>query len=81
MYRVDGRRYRKQAVPTGTRFEMLVLGSGEGGKFLSWHIARVGHRTAVIPLLSESEIWSAKVADLAHHANRFGMVTAPPPST
>jgi len=29
-------------------FEMLVLGSGEGGKFLAWHMAKSGHRTAVV---------------------------------
>jgi len=23
-------------------FEMLVLGSGEGGKFLAWHLAKSG---------------------------------------
>src|ERR1700692_162432 len=69
-------------------FEMLVLGSGEGGKYLSWHMARSGHRTAVIErkliggscpntncLPSKNEIWSAKVADLVHHADRFGIVT------
>ena len=27
-------------------FEMLVLGSGEGGKYLAWHMAKSGHRTA-----------------------------------
>jgi len=70
------------------RFEMLVLGSGEGGKFLAWHMAKSGHRTALVErkliggscpntncLPSKNEIWSAKVADLVHHADRFGMVT------
>jgi len=69
-------------------FEMLVLGSGEGGKYLAWHMAKSGHRSAVVErkliggscpntncLPSKNEIWSAKVADLVHHANRFGMVT------
>ena len=69
-------------------FEMLVLGSGEGGKFLAWHTAKSGHRTAVVErkliggscpntncLPSKNEIWSAKVADLVHHADRFGIVT------
>jgi len=69
-------------------FEMLVLGSGEGGKFLAWHMAASGHRTALVErkliggscpntncLPSKNEIWSAKVADLVHHADRFGMVT------
>ena len=69
-------------------FEMLVLGSGEGGKYLSWHMAKSGLRSAVVErkliggscpntncLPSKNEIWSAKVADLVHHADRFGMVT------
>ncbi len=69
-------------------FEMLVLGSGEGGKFLAWHMAKSGHGTALVErkliggscpntncLPSKNEIWSAKVADLVHHAGRFGMVT------
>jgi pyruvate/2-oxoglutarate dehydrogenase complex dihydrolipoamide dehydrogenase (E3) component len=70
------------------RYEMLVLGSGAGGKLLAWQMAKSGHRTAVIErkliggscpntncLPSKNEIWSAKVADLIHHADRFGMVT------
>ena len=70
------------------RYEVLVLGSGAGGKLLSWHMARAGHRTAVVErkwiggscpnincLPSKNEIWSAKVADLVHHATQFGMVT------
>ena len=72
------------------RYEVLILGSGEGGKFLAWHLARSGRRTAVVErkwiggscpnincLPSKNEIWSAKVADLVHHAAKFGMVTAP----
>jgi len=72
------------------RYEMLVLGSGIGGKLLAWHMAKSGHRTAVVErkliggscpntncLPSKNEIWSAKVADLVHHAERFGMVTGP----
>ena len=68
--------------------EMLILGSGEGGKFLAWHMAKSGHRTAVVErkliggscpntncLPSKNEIWSAKVADLVRHADRFGMLT------
>jgi pyruvate/2-oxoglutarate dehydrogenase complex dihydrolipoamide dehydrogenase (E3) component len=70
------------------RYEMLVLGSGAGGKLLAWHTAKSGHRTAVVErkliggscpntncLPSKNEIWSAKVADLVHHADRFGMLT------
>jgi pyruvate/2-oxoglutarate dehydrogenase complex dihydrolipoamide dehydrogenase (E3) component len=69
-------------------FETLVLGSGEGGKYLAWHMAKSGRRTAVVErkliggscpntncLPSKNEIWSAKVADLVGHADRFGMLT------
>ncbi len=71
-------------------FEMLIIGSGEGGKYLAWHMAKSGHRTAVVErkliggscpntncLPSKNEIWSAKVADLVHHAGYFGIVTGP----
>ena len=27
------------------RYEALILGSGEGGKFLAWHLAGSGRRT------------------------------------
>jgi pyruvate/2-oxoglutarate dehydrogenase complex dihydrolipoamide dehydrogenase (E3) component len=70
---------------------MLVLGSGEGGKYLAWHMAQSGRRCAVVErkliggscpntncLPSKNEIWSAKVADLVHHADQFGMVTGSP---
>src|SRR6516165_4030789 len=70
------------------RYEVLIFGSGEGGKYLAWHQAKLGRRTAVVErkliggscpntncLPSKNEIWSAKVADLVHHAARFGMVT------
>lgn len=71
-------------------FDALVLGSGEGGKYLAWHLARSGQRTAVVErrwiggscpnincLPSKNEIWSAKVADLARHASQFGTQTGP----
>src|SRR3989475_8684295 len=72
------------------RFEILVLGSGAGGKLLAWHMARAGRRTAVVErrwiggscpniacMPSKNEIWSAKVAHLARHAAQFGTVTGP----
>jgi pyruvate/2-oxoglutarate dehydrogenase complex dihydrolipoamide dehydrogenase (E3) component len=75
-------------MPQPERFEALVLGSGEGGKYLAWHMARSGRRTAVVErrwiggscpnincLPSKNEIWSAKVAHLAHHAEQFGTMT------
>jgi pyruvate/2-oxoglutarate dehydrogenase complex dihydrolipoamide dehydrogenase (E3) component len=30
------------------RYEVLVLGSDGGGKYLAWHLARSGQRTAVV---------------------------------
>ena len=67
------------------RFEVLILGSGEAGKLLAWHMAGSGRRTAVVErrwvggscpniacLPSKNEIWSARVAHLAHHAAQFG---------
>jgi hypothetical protein len=30
------------------RYEVLILGSGEGGKYLAWHQAKLGRRTAVV---------------------------------
>ena len=78
-------RWREISQPE--RFEVLILGSGFGGKLLAWHLARLGRRTAVVErrwiggscpniacLPSKNEIWSAKVADLAHHASQFGTV-------
>jgi pyruvate/2-oxoglutarate dehydrogenase complex dihydrolipoamide dehydrogenase (E3) component len=72
------------------RYEILILGSGAGGKLLAWHMAAAGHRTAVVErrwiggscpnincLPSKNEIWSAKVADLAHRAADFGLLAGP----
>src|SRR3981189_1193137 len=72
------------------QFEVLILGSGAGGKLLAWHMAQSGRRTAVVErrwiggscpniacLPSKNEIWSAKVAHLVHHAAQFGMTTGP----
>ena len=72
------------------QFEILILGSGQGGKLLAWHMARSGRRTAVVErrwiggscpniacMPSKNEIWSAKVAHLAHHAGQFGTVAGP----
>src|SRR6201984_2051536 len=69
-------------------YQDVVLGSGAGGKLLAWHLARLGRRVAVVErryvggscpnincLPSKNEIWSAKVADLLHHAAQFGIVT------
>jgi pyruvate/2-oxoglutarate dehydrogenase complex dihydrolipoamide dehydrogenase (E3) component len=72
------------------KYEILILGSGEGGKLLAWHLAQSGRRTAVVErrwiggscpniacLPSKNEIWSAKAAHLVHHSARFGMTSGP----
>jgi pyruvate/2-oxoglutarate dehydrogenase complex dihydrolipoamide dehydrogenase (E3) component len=71
------------------RFEILVLGSGAGGKLLAWHMARAGRRTAVVErrwiggscpnvncMPSKNEIWSAKVASLVRHGAEYGAKAA-----
>ena len=73
-------------MPQPEQYEALVLGSGEGGKYLAWHMGRSGRRTAVVErrwiggscpnincLPSKNEIWSAKVADLVRHGSTFGV--------
>ena len=67
------------------RVDVLVVGSGAGGKQLAWHMAVAGHRTALVErkwiggscpnincLPSKSEVKSAEVADVVHHAPAFG---------
>jgi pyruvate/2-oxoglutarate dehydrogenase complex dihydrolipoamide dehydrogenase (E3) component len=72
------------------QYKNLVIGSGAGGKLLSWHLAPKGERTAVVErrwiggscpnvncLPSKNEVWSAKVADLVRHSAQFGIKTTP----
>jgi pyruvate/2-oxoglutarate dehydrogenase complex dihydrolipoamide dehydrogenase (E3) component len=72
------------------RFEILILGSGAGGKLLAWHLGQQGRRTAVVErrwiggacpniacLPSKNEVWSAMVAHLTQHGAEFGTMTGP----
>ena len=67
-------------MPQSEQLEVLVLGSGTGGKLIAWHMAQSGRRTAVVErrwvggscpniacMPSKNEISSAKVAQLARH--------------
>jgi pyruvate/2-oxoglutarate dehydrogenase complex dihydrolipoamide dehydrogenase (E3) component len=67
-------------------YEILVVGSGEAGKYLAWTMAKAGHRTALIErkliggscpniacLPSKNVVHSAKVASLAKRAHEFGL--------
>jgi pyruvate/2-oxoglutarate dehydrogenase complex dihydrolipoamide dehydrogenase (E3) component len=75
-------------MPKPERFEVIVLGSGTGGKLLAWHFAQSGQRTAVVErrwiggscpniacMPSKNEISSASVAHLARHGGEYGVVT------
>ena len=71
-------------MPEVASYDILVLGSGESGKYLAWTMAAAGHRTAVIEqkliggscpnvacLPSKNIIHSAKVKSLAARAPRW----------
>jgi pyruvate/2-oxoglutarate dehydrogenase complex dihydrolipoamide dehydrogenase (E3) component len=72
------------------RYEILVIGSGESGKHLTWNMAQAGHRTAVVErkyiggscpniacLPSKNVIRSAKANWFARHGAEFGIRTGP----
>ncbi len=77
-------------MPGQERYDVVVIGSGEGGKYLAWHFAEAGKRTAVVErrwiggscpnincLPSKNEIWSARVASIVARAEAFGVRTGP----
>src|SRR5271169_3160757 len=72
------------------QFEILIIGSGEAGKYLAWTMSKAGRRTAVVErgliggscpniacLPSKNIIYSAKVAGLTARAAEFGVLTGP----
>ena len=71
--------------------DILIIGSGEAGKYLAWTMAQAGKRAVVVErkliggscpniacLPSKNIIHSAKVADLARHASEFGLTIGKP---
>jgi pyruvate/2-oxoglutarate dehydrogenase complex dihydrolipoamide dehydrogenase (E3) component len=67
-------------------YEILVIGSGESGKHLTWNLAQAGHRTAVVErkyiggscpniacLPSKNVIRSAKANWFARHGAEYGI--------
>ena len=69
-------------------YDVLILGSGQGGKLLAWTLAHEGKKVAVVErqwvggscpavacLPSKNEIWGARVAHLAQNAAHFGTLT------
>jgi pyruvate/2-oxoglutarate dehydrogenase complex dihydrolipoamide dehydrogenase (E3) component len=70
----------------GSDYDVLIIGSGEAGKYLTWTMAADGHRAAVgerklvggscpniACLPSKNIIYSAKVRSLAARAAEFGV--------
>ena len=68
-------------------FDVVILGSGQGGKHLAWHLGHSCKRVAVVErrwvggscpavacLPSKNEIWSARVAHLVRNAASFGTI-------
>jgi len=71
-------------------YEILVIGSGEAGKWMTWTMAQEGHRTAVVErkyiggscpniacLPSKNVIRSAKANWFARHGAEYGIQTGP----
>ena len=76
-------------MPAAEKYEVLILGSGEAGKYLAWTSARAGKRTALIErryiggscpniacLPSKNVIHSAKVTNYFQRAEEFGIECA-----
>jgi pyruvate/2-oxoglutarate dehydrogenase complex dihydrolipoamide dehydrogenase (E3) component len=77
-------------VPEPEHYDVLILGSGGGGKLTAWHMARSGLRTAVVErrwiggscpniacLPSKNEIRSAFIAHCARTGAEYGVMTGP----
>src|ERR1700738_2899454 len=77
-------------MPDSEKYEILVLGSGEAGKWTAWTMADEGHRTAMVDrkytggscpniacLPSKNVIYSAKVASLVGRQREVGIETGP----
>ncbi len=71
------------------QFDIVILGSGQGGKLLAWHLGYSGKKVAVVErrwvggscpavacLPSKNELWSARIAHLVRNAAQFGTVAA-----
>lgn len=77
-------------MPEVERYDILVLGSGEPGKYIAWTLAKAGRRVAVIErgliggscpniacLPSKNIIHSARVAALCRRGAEFGVAIGP----
>jgi pyruvate/2-oxoglutarate dehydrogenase complex dihydrolipoamide dehydrogenase (E3) component len=77
-------------MPDFESYDILVIGSGEAGKHLTWNMAQAGRRTAVVErkymggscpniacLPSKNVIRSAKAHWFARHGAEYGIQTGP----
>src|SRR6202795_4729957 len=77
-------------MPQAEQFEVFVVGSGRGGKLITWHMGQSRRRTAVVErqwiggscpniacMPSKNEISSARVAYLTRNAAQFGTTAGP----
>jgi pyruvate/2-oxoglutarate dehydrogenase complex dihydrolipoamide dehydrogenase (E3) component len=75
-------------MPEVERYDAVVLGTGEAGKYMAWHLGASGKRVAAIErkylggacpniacLPSKNVIHGAKVASYFHRGEEFGMLT------
>ena len=81
-------RIRNEEMIQAEQFEVLVLGSGAGGKLIAWHMAQSGRRTAVVErrwiggacpnvacMPTKNQISSARTAHIARHGARHGTIS------
>jgi pyruvate/2-oxoglutarate dehydrogenase complex dihydrolipoamide dehydrogenase (E3) component len=79
----------EKMMSTADHYDVLVIGSGEAGKYLAWTLSKDGHRTALVErklvggscpnvacLPSKNIIHAAKVASYAARAASFGVFGA-----
>src|ERR1700739_658034 len=75
-------------MPQPEQVEVLVVGSGTGGKLVAWHMAQSGRKTAVVErhwiggacpniacMPSKNVISGAQVVGLARHGGDYGTGT------
>lgn len=73
-------------MPQSEEFDLVVIGSGEAGKYIAWSVAAEGQKAVVVEkkyvggscpniacLPSKNVIYSAKVASLARRGAEFGL--------
>jgi pyruvate/2-oxoglutarate dehydrogenase complex dihydrolipoamide dehydrogenase (E3) component len=76
-------------MPQPEIFDVVIFGSGQGGKLLAWSLGKSGKKVAVVErrwvggscpavacMPSKNELWSARVAHIVRHAAEFGTLVS-----